>query len=318
MTDWVVETYAVNVGLGDGTIYLLVKVENNTWSIESAVLIDGGTDKGAIHLQTAINDINKRYYPNDNGHLRFNAIVVTHWDEDHYRGVEGLIRSHISNDMSSCDIMYPYPQPDDKSTPRTTFYCSKLGFNGKGVSLKPNNTQAIRGNVSYQYMAGLKTDPLCYFWKGETCLGVDLFSGKEIAPAQVGQTIPNIIQNGDIQPLNLPRLLVVGIDKELINKVKYEKRQGGTEANASSMMCLLFTPIEAHDHAMLDLYAGGDAEDEQEQVLCDFLHDSEIVKLQVIKAGHHGSKYATTERFWDLEPEMFLISAAEDYGHPST
>ncbi|KAL6805021.1 hypothetical protein GGI42DRAFT_367913 [Trichoderma sp. SZMC 28013] len=317
MTDWIVETYAVNVGLGDGTIYLLVKVENNARSIESAVLIDGGTDKGAIHLQTAINDIDKMYYPNNNGHLRFNAIVVTHWDEDHYRGVEALIRSHISNNMSSCDIMYPYPQPDDQSTPRTTFYCSKLGFNGKGVSLKPNSTTAIMGNVRYQYMAGIKTDPLCYFKKGDTCLGIDLFSGKQIAQAQIGQTIPNIIENGDIQPANRPRLLVVGIDKELINKVKYEKRQGGTEENASSMMCLLFTPVEARDHAMLDLYAGGDAEDEQEQILCNFLHDSEIVKLQVIKAGHHGSKYATTERFWDLEPEMFLISAAEDYGHPS-
>lgn len=37
------------------------------------------------------------------------------------------------------------------------------------------------------------------------------------------------------------------------------------------MTCLLFTPTEAHDNGMLYLYARGDVEDEQEQVLCELL-----------------------------------------------
>ena len=44
-----------------------------------------------------------------------------------------------------------------------------------------------------------------------------------------------------------------------------------------------------------------------------------MIKCDILKAGHHGSKFSTTEEWLkEVQPKLTLISCGEDnsYGHP--
>lgn len=60
----------------------------------------------------------------------------------------------------------------------------------------------------------------------------------------------------------------------------------------------------------------GDAGMEAEEKIMDSLEDADFLKV-----GHHGSKYASGERFLEkIKPEISVISVSSKntYGHPST
>ncbi|MFZ5376887.1 MAG: ComEC/Rec2 family competence protein [Patescibacteria group bacterium] len=62
----------------------------------------------------------------------------------------------------------------------------------------------------------------------------------------------------------------------------------------------------------------GDLEAKGEQAL---IEDGLIGKVDVLKIGHHGSKFSSTPAFLEsLQPELFLISVGKgnQYGHPDT
>lgn len=309
MVRWYVESYTVNVGLGDGAIYLLLDADHVPPLIESAVLIDGGTEKGAIHLQHQIDKIKARHFSNDE-ELAFTSIVITHWDGDHYLGVEATIRANIVDrpfNQHACKIMHPYQANPQPGAPKTTIYFPKTGIvSMDDFKFTQNSKMTYRG-----------TSELCHVCKGVQSRGVDLFSGTTIGQAKDQQTLRGVISESGLQQDPRPRLLVVGSDLKLLDNADVPKRDGGTLANASSIMCVLFTPKLAWDENEYHLYTGGDAEDDQETVLVSFLDASRVNRIDVIKAGHHGSKFATTEAFFKYFPEYFIISAAEDYGHPS-
>jgi len=108
--EWVVHVVHVAVPCGDGAIYLLCKgFVGEKAIVHKAVLIDGGRpmDEGAKALSDAIDRINEKYEFSPTGlfedpfqakgaanprrSLRFDAIVITHWDEDHHLGVQGIL-----------------------------------------------------------------------------------------------------------------------------------------------------------------------------------------------------------------------------------
>src|SRR5712691_4222101 len=91
---------------------------------------------------------------------------------------------------------------------------------------------------------------------------------------------------------------------------KEQMKAGGNETNANSIVLRL----DYGDFSMLFM---GDAEAQTEERLLG--KDLEL-KANVIKIGHHGSKYATTENFLKrAQPEAAIISdgAWNRYGHPS-
>lgn len=94
-----VESFHINVSSGDAAIHLLLtepETKGNNPVIHRAVLIDGG-DKGKDKLLVdLIETIQTEYDFSDGGHvLRFDSVVITHWDADHYKGVVALIEDNL-------------------------------------------------------------------------------------------------------------------------------------------------------------------------------------------------------------------------------
>ncbi len=91
---------------------------------------------------------------------------------------------------------------------------------------------------------------------------------------------------------------------------KDQMKTGGNDINANSIVLRL----DYGDFSMLFM---GDAEAQTEERL---LGKSDLdLKTNVIKIGHHGSKYATSENFLKrVQPEAAIISdgAWNRYGHP--
>lgn len=100
-----VHSWHINIGTGDSAIHLLVQtVSGGIPIVHNAILIDGGLPESSAvdAIKATIQSIRARYDCNthlrcdaDNTTLRFDAIVVTHWDQDHYGGVFKLLQDDI-------------------------------------------------------------------------------------------------------------------------------------------------------------------------------------------------------------------------------
>lgn len=91
---------------------------------------------------------------------------------------------------------------------------------------------------------------------------------------------------------------------------KDELRSGGNEPNANSVVTRL-------DYGAFSMLLTGDAEAQTEERM---MKTDANVRANVLKVGHHGSKYATSEQFLKRgEFKAAIISAGADnrYGHPS-
>ncbi len=85
-----------------------------------------------------------------------------------------------------------------------------------------------------------------------------------------------------------------------------------TEDSNESSLCILFQPENC------DILITGDRSAEGERAL---MESAKLPDLEILVAGHHGSKYSTS---WELlnatHPEIVIISVGADnrYGHPTT
>jgi beta-lactamase superfamily II metal-dependent hydrolase len=95
-------------------------------------------------------------------------------------------------------------------------------------------------------------------------------------------------------------------DGRFITKV----RPGGSLENANSVVLRL-------SYGNFAMLFTGDAETETEQLM---MESAEPLRAQVLKVGHHGSRYATSGKFLEaVAPEVAIIScgAGNRYGHPA-
>lgn len=91
---------------------------------------------------------------------------------------------------------------------------------------------------------------------------------------------------------------------------KDQLRAGGNEPNANSIVLRL-------DYGEFSMLLTGDAETQTEERM---INKGESLEAKILKVGHHGSKYATSQDFLKtVKPEVAIISDAENnrYGHPS-
>ncbi len=92
---------------------------------------------------------------------------------------------------------------------------------------------------------------------------------------------------------------------------KEDLRSGGNEPNANSVVTRL-------DYGEFSMLLTGDAEEQTERER--LMKSGANIRANVLKVGHHGSKYATSEEFLKRgEFKVAVISAGMDnrYGHPS-
>lgn len=128
LTGLAVDVYHLNIGTGDAAIYYLVqhpppnlKIANPGILpyIHRACLIDGGKAAGATQILNFLLKVSERYQfsKSQGGRTNllfppFDAIVITHWDNDHYGGVLDL----ISGDVKAVwERSYPSPAWNEKT-----------------------------------------------------------------------------------------------------------------------------------------------------------------------------------------------------------
>ena len=82
---------------GDCSLHLLIEYnpdENDRrGKIASAVLMDGGLTKTEDNIKLAFAKVQETY-----GRLQLDAMVITHWDDDHYLGVKAFFANKINRD----------------------------------------------------------------------------------------------------------------------------------------------------------------------------------------------------------------------------
>ena len=103
------------------------------------------------------------------------------------------------------------------------------------------------------------------------------------------------------------RLTILAPSEPLFTR---EQIKTGNVPNANSIVARL-------DYGDFSMLLSGDAEEQTEQRM---LSKDVNLKAKILKVGHHGSKYATSQDFINrLKPEVAIISCGQwnRYGHPS-
>ena len=102
-----VATYQLPVGLGDCSVHLLVKQDG---TIKSGFIMDGGRNSDEIKagdvIAKGLKTISETYLPSGSKPF-LRAWVVTHWDADHYEGVESLLNAKaLENYFVASPVLY--------------------------------------------------------------------------------------------------------------------------------------------------------------------------------------------------------------------
>lgn len=116
----VVHCYHVNINTGDGQIVLLVDNKSpatgKRGKVHSAVLMDGGKGHGTNMLNTMKYICNNYEFqvgkffddtPAPNTVLKFDSVIITHWDLDHYAGAFGVLRDGYLKSVNAWNTAHP-------------------------------------------------------------------------------------------------------------------------------------------------------------------------------------------------------------------
>ncbi|KAJ1325862.1 endoribonuclease LACTB2 [Microdochium nivale] len=108
---WQVHSYYIGVGVvGDSATHLLINkpASGGAASVEYALLVDGGESGGKVRLASTIKHIEQStslynlspLSSDADRKLKFSAVVITHWDTDHWQGVLFAMRDDINKQVS--------------------------------------------------------------------------------------------------------------------------------------------------------------------------------------------------------------------------
>lgn len=360
-----VDSYHINVEMGDGAIHLLLQITEEDGNVLtpprvlSAVLIDGGHNRhaGLQNLKDTIQTIIDLGYDDANGNpidnhdeshcLKFDAIIVTHWDQDHWCGMVRLFMDDVVAQIVA-------------GTPLDTLECRYLRYDGptglpESVLYVPYwnftpGTAISEEKGAYEGFSNIREDGpsparffLCDFdveedddgdWRGTipnflkvrihkdwSFLGVNFFTGDEIDIAQ----IPNIIHpqqliaqpvhhtriNGEMRPgmycIAAYRQYMGPPLLEVVDKIN-------TRTNQLSIAAMIIWPDLQLSH-----YFAGDLSYDMEKKLVVWSGANSAAgrRVSAMKASHHGAAISTpVEMIQNFDPRSIILSAGNDYGHP--
>ncbi|KAI1817183.1 hypothetical protein GGS20DRAFT_592644 [Poronia punctata] len=121
-----VHNFHLNIGLGDGSIHLFVDTSQKTkpWfrgTIKRAILLDGGNggSESVDCILRVFKWINRRYdLPDGDKKLMLDAVIITHWDQDHYKTMVQLVRRCMAGDPQRVS----FARYDGSGNPMTYLY----------------------------------------------------------------------------------------------------------------------------------------------------------------------------------------------------
>ncbi|KAF5540890.1 hypothetical protein FNAPI_10411 [Fusarium napiforme] len=312
-----VQSYFINVNDGDGAVHLLRK--GPTGPIQKAILIDGGRDEALHSLVATIEEIREVV----KSKFKFDAVVITHWDGDHYRALTTMLNRDLRANSTSSYVK-----------PGATFY-----YPHTAAKKMANANMVVENDELY---LRIKLDKnkfdkrkLCRAVATTDTIGYDLFTNQVALTIGNGKFIPSLKeaykQCPNLKDKKQPVFLIVGADENFIDGQPSFKRPGDSvksgensrAINAASIMAIIIWPTQDVETLLrVSLYTGGDAEEEREEHLLAWMTKGmDLAKgkvtLDVVKAGHHGSHFAMPETMLNFQNQAFVISAGEKHGHPS-
>jgi len=95
--EWQVHSHHLNIDVGDCTVHLLVRSgpQNGTFTIQRAVLADGGTSTGGDHIKSFVHFVQDLFVRYNKSFKFFHTVLITHWDRDHRKGLEQYFEDHV-------------------------------------------------------------------------------------------------------------------------------------------------------------------------------------------------------------------------------
>ncbi|KNC98349.1 uncharacterized protein SPPG_06058 [Spizellomyces punctatus DAOM BR117] len=328
-----VDVFHVNIGTGDSTIYLLVDTTTTTWvisgTVKAAVLADGGQSPNAYQvIKNAIKDIEQKYLPyaaDSTALLKFDAVVLTHWDDDHYRGLFDLLLDGLSSTAPQCTRL----KYDDKGAPTSTFYApyaadddlEKGGVRlvGGEVDPKTHELSLIAAKAKVERVVKVRTLERNSF-RADVFLGTELFSDRSLSttsPKDIKSPKELIgAHNKDYGPIVAPGLYCVAGNEQCLGPAMFTvvDKPDSSKRNKYSLFLLVIWPTNP---VRVAHYLAGDADYSMEDKVCRWINRDGPVEVPNLKASHHGSTYSTpTQVITGLKPSNIIISAYTEYGHP--
>jgi hypothetical protein len=315
---WRVDSYHLNTGLGDAAIHIVAYQEDKRNEARWVVWVDGGlgTNKSIGGFEASLRDI-PRNYSNSSSitPLTFDAVIITHWDGDHYGGFTKFIKKLTS--------MEHFHYTRDDKVPKTRFYwpaCAerKAASFVREVSKDLRIVHTTIGKTLYR---------LGVVQSGTDLLGMNLLTGDKLTnmlPSQVG-SLKALLENnkpGVKEKANLPALYCVAVDEVVIGPHMYDGgddtdvlwREVTTVTNRSSIAVIIAWPGGRVSH-----YFAGDLGWLCECRIVKWLNrtDQPADRIPTIKASHHGSCSSTPPLLIDkFRPYNIVISAATKHHHP--
>ncbi|CZR48170.1 uncharacterized protein FPRO_12780 [Fusarium proliferatum ET1] len=303
-SEWVVHSFHINVGAGDSAIHIRAKASFTkpqappTYEYDRVVLIDGGDGNcdGCTRIQKLLSALpsvyeNKPVAPM----LQLDAIVVTHWDTDHWAGISRLMINNQSKDGK-----IPFLKSKDEGL--TTIYAPDDNFpNGCNFKVEKGNPPTITMG---------KSKKCAKFYHGKTLIGADFFEdfvpGKKKLPGGGAKGLYSTKGSGYKKPA---MFCVACNNVTILNQVSLIDSPI-TITNMRSIANIIVWPGGKVSH-----YFAGDLNHANESHIADWIGD---VTIPNIKLSHHGAKSSTPlNMLVQYKPTNVIISAGHKHGHPS-
>jgi hypothetical protein len=354
MNNYSVHSYHLNVGQGDAAVHLLLQQNIRRFDVKAAVLIDGGDAIGFPVLKKGIETIRKdsRYiFPKGTpkNYIEFDSIVVTHWDSDHYVGLQKLLIADYQQQDPGPGITpgrkqirsnYMKYNPDDDSQPLTTLYVPyweaiESSFVGQSAA-RPLGWRKKKFFDILEIEVQFPDEPPVWVMQvAKICsttgkndnrkkgiIGRNLFlrDGRCLRAKRTIEEItnPGLLLSAPPQPLGL---YCIGSDGQFIGKPRskdffvIDDSSKNTLVNKASIMCVIVSGLGTVLH-----YFGGDVAFESEQHIAPWAGFtlSNPGRLPAMKLGHHGASSSSPESLLNvMRPDFLVASCGEEYGHPS-
>ena len=312
---WELEIHHIDVTMtGDCTLIVARDVAGGRTNTVRTALVDGGRQGAA-----------GRIYDYLLGQLGpaglVHALIVTHYDNDHYKGIpQLLLQPRLFNDVR----IYDQGWPEDSGENDYNLYLKAInGLNLDGK--RPRNLVDVNFNrtrVTSAVYSGSRPPMLG---------GVVRKLGAPALPAVINQPpywLLTAAAPADIlwygapggRPAGAPSMQCIAVNK-------YVRTAGGM-GGPYSQGVLALDPRNEQSLAFLltfgnfKYYLGGDIETTQENEIQLYLNATNDAAGRVVafKASHHGANTATSRMFVDrLRPQAVLISCGtcNQYSHPA-
>ncbi|KKP01810.1 hypothetical protein THAR02_06066 [Trichoderma harzianum] len=300
---WKVVNYQIPVPIGDCSAHFLV--DKLTGAVQRAFLMDGGTNAG-IYAAWAQILKGLRFIDLQLGSAwKFDSWVVTHWDEDHFRGVKDLLVNHeigftrCNRNRAKVTRGSPGSFVSLYFTPKPVLLCgawdAPVMFKGGGDFLRPFVQEGKLQSWSHSTTKTRtrKGENLLRCIWGEDLIGLDLFTrsfhfdrktGEEDYKASEKDYYSILDKNGPTSTKK-PRFCVVGANGYGIG-MSIACTSKPTR-NETSILALLYWP----DQDNCSYYTGGDGHPKvfKEPVQAWFKKRWPKGDVEMVKLDHHGS-----------------------------